>query len=228
MGKKTKVIGEMDNSDGSFESANRIYDVKASAPTIPTSCGGGHTPKVVKLIGGVGEENEFGSQFRQQNRVYDNKELSVSMTSAGINGLYPRKVETMDRNYKQIIIEDNKQESYMRKEDGIVYVKDLFETEEKPDKEKTVEDYLITAKDGEQYGIFKLSPLECLLLMNVRREDAEKMLSVNSNSQCYKQAGNSIVVSVLVALFSQLNIKGVKQWNNMTDAERYEIIKPGE
>jgi len=191
MGKKTKVIGEMDNSDGSFESANRIYDVKASAPTIPTSCGGGHTPKVVKLIGGVGEENEFGSQFRQQNRVYDNKELSVSMTSAGINGLYPRKVETMEE-------------------------------------EKTVEDYLITAKDGEQYGIFKLSPLECLLLMNVRREDAEKMLSVNSNSQCYKQAGNSIVVSVLVALFSQLNIKGVKQWNNMTDAERYEIIKPGE
>ena len=29
-----------DNSDGTFESANRIYDKKSSAPTIPT-CGGG-------------------------------------------------------------------------------------------------------------------------------------------------------------------------------------------
>lgn len=221
------ILGEMDNSDGTFESANRIYDVKASAPTIPTSCGGGHTSKVVKLIGGVGEENEFGSQFRQQNRVYDNKELSVSMTSAGINGLYPRKVETMDRNYKQVIIEDNKQESYVRKEDGIVYVKDLFETEEKPDKEKTVEDYLITAKDGEQYGIFKLSVRECMRLQNVRDSDIDKIMAVNSNTQCYKQAGNSICCSVLVALFSQLNIKGVKQWNNMTDDERYSIIKPG-
>ena len=228
MEKKPKHIGNILGDQFGTGFAGNVWEKKRTCPVIMTCNGGGHTPKVVKLIGGVGEENEFGSQFRQQHRVYDNKELSVSMTSAGINGLYPRKVETMDRNYKQIIIEDNKQESYMRKEDGIVYVKDLFETEEKPDKEKTVEDYLITAKDGEQYGIFKLSPLECLLLMNVRREDAEKMLSVNSNSQCYKQAGNSIVVSVLVALFSQLNIKGVKQWNNMTDAERYEIIKPGE
>ena len=92
----------------------------------------------------------------------------------------------------------------------------------------TVEDYLITAKDGEKYGVFRLSPLECLLLMNVRREDAEKMLSVNSNTQCYKTAGNSIVVSVLVALFSQLNINGIKKWNDMTDDERYSIIRPGE
>ena len=58
------MIGEMDNSDGTFESANRVYDVKASAPTIPTCGGGGIQPKVVKLIGGVGEENEFGKQFR--------------------------------------------------------------------------------------------------------------------------------------------------------------------
>jgi hypothetical protein len=39
MEKKIKLIGEMDNSDGTFESANRIYDKFSSAPTIPT-CGG--------------------------------------------------------------------------------------------------------------------------------------------------------------------------------------------
>lgn len=70
--------------------------------------------------------------------------------------------------------------------------------------EKTIDDYLYKAKDGEQYGIFKLSPRECLRLMDVKDRDIDQMLSVNSNSQCYKQAGNSIVVNVLVAIFGQL------------------------
>lgn len=70
--------------------------------------------------------------------------------------------------------------------------------------ETTVEDYLYHAKDGNDYGIFKLSPRECGRLMDVSDEDITKMLSVNSNSQCYKQFGNSIVVNVLVAIFGQL------------------------
>jgi DNA (cytosine-5)-methyltransferase 1 len=49
--------------------------------------------------------------------------------------------------------------------------------------------------------------------MGVTDDDADKMLAVNSNSQCYKQAGNSIVVSVLEAIFRQLGIKGVEAWN---------------
>lgn len=64
-----------------------------------------------------------------------------------------------------------------------------------------------------KYRIRKLTPKECFRLMAVTDNDADKMLSVNSNSQCYKQAGNSIVVSVLEAIFRQLNIKGVKNWN---------------
>ena len=37
--------------------------------------------------------------------------------------------------------------------------------------------------------------------------DFEKAKTVNSNSQLYKQAGNSIVVNVLVAIFKNLLIK---------------------
>ena len=92
------------------------------------------------------------------------------------------------------------------------------------EEEKTIEDYLYTAKDGERYGIFKLSPRECLRLMDVREEDIDKMLSVNSNSQCYKQAGNSIVVSVLTAIFSQLKIQGIKSWNERTLEERKALL----
>lgn len=95
-----------------------------------------------------------------------------------------------------------------------------------PEVAKTVEDYLYTANDGEQYGIFKLSPRECGRLMGVMDKDIDKMLAVNSNSQCYKQYGNSIVVPVLCGIFSQLNIKGVPMWNRMSDEEREVWINP--
>ena len=56
-------------------------------------------------------------------------------------------------------------------------------------------------------------------------QDIDKMFSVNSNSQCYKQFGNSIVVPVLMAIFSQLNIKGVRTWNELDQEQREEFIK---
>lgn len=55
-----------------------------------------------------------------------------------------------------------------------------------------------------EYRIRKLTPLECFRLMGVTDSDGAKMLSVNSNSQCYRQAGNSIVVDVMAAMFKQL------------------------
>ena len=73
-----------------------------------------------------------------------------------------------------------------------------------------------------QYRIRKLTPLECFRLMGVTDDNARKMMAINSNTQCYKQAGNSIVVSVLMALFSQMNIRGVKRWNDMSEDEIYE------
>ena len=81
-----------------------------------------------------------------------------------------------------------------------------------------LDDYLVNG-----YGVFKLTPRECLRLMNVEDKDIDAMMKVNSNTQCYKQAGNSIVVSVLCAIFSQLNIQGIKNWNNRTDEERREL-----
>ena len=40
--------------------------------------------------------------------------------------------------------------------------------------------------------------------MDFSDEDFEKAAEVNSNTQLYKQAGNSIVVNVLVAILGQL------------------------
>lgn len=57
-----------------------------------------------------------------------------------------------------------------------------------------------------QYRIRKLTPRECGRLMGVSDEDIDKMAAVNSNTQLYKQFGNSIVVDVMCAMFENLNI----------------------
>jgi DNA (cytosine-5)-methyltransferase 1 len=79
----------------------------------------------------------------------------------------------------------------------------------------------------ERYRIRKLTPTECGRLMNVEEQDINNMLDAESNSQCYKAFGNSIVVSVLMGVFSQLGIKGVKKWNDMSDDEIYNTIYQG-
>ena len=55
-----------------------------------------------------------------------------------------------------------------------------------------------------QYRIRKLTPKECWRLMDFTDEDFEKAAQVNSNTQLYKQAGNSIVKNVLVAILGQM------------------------
>lgn len=52
--------------------------------------------------------------------------------------------------------------------------------------------------------IRKLTPKECWRLMGFSDEEFEKAAKVNSNTQLYKQAGNSIVVNVLVKIFRNL------------------------
>ena len=55
--------------------------------------------------------------------------------------------------------------------------------------------------------IRKLTPKECFRLMGFNDEEFERAAKVNSNAQLYKQAGNSIVVNVLQAIFKNLLMK---------------------
>ena len=56
----------------------------------------------------------------------------------------------------------------------------------------------------ENMRIRKLTPRECWRLMGFDDLDYEKASKVNSNTQLYKQAGNSIVVNVLEAILKNL------------------------
>lgn len=105
------------------------------------------------LLGGIGKENEFGSQYRQGNRVYSSDACAMALNSQPVGNA-----------------------------GGNSYL------------------YIVG------YRIRKLTPRECGRLMGVLDEDISKMAAVNSNTQLYKQFGNSIVVDVMCAMFKNLNI----------------------
>ena len=107
-----------------------------------------------RLLGGLGEKNEFGQQYRQGNRVYDSNACAMALNSQPVGNA-----------------------------GGNTYLYNVG------------------------YRIRKLIPRECGRLMDVTDEDISKMEAVNSNSQLYKEFGNSIVVAVMVALFRCLNIR---------------------
>ena len=58
----------------------------------------------------------------------------------------------------------------------------------------------------ENIRIRKLTPRECWRLMGFDDEDFNKARAVNSDTQLYKQAGNSIVVNVLEAIMGNINL----------------------
>lgn len=66
--------------------------------------------------------------------------------------------------------------------------------------------------------IRRLTPKECWRLMDFPDEAYEKAAQVNSNTQLYKQAGNSIVVACLEHIFRNL-------FNEQTDEPIEEEIE---
>lgn len=64
----------------------------------------------------------------------------------------------------------------------------------------------------DDFRIRRLTPKECYRLMGFDDKSFEKAEQVNSNTQLYKQAGNSIVVDVLVAILDNLLIHGRSAW----------------
>ena len=69
---------------------------------------------------------------------------------------------------------------------------------------------IITEEDGNIIRIRRLTPSECFKLQGFSEEDFNKVAKIKmSDTQLYKQAGNSICVSVIEAIYKKL-------------AERYE------
>jgi len=166
-------------------------------------------------LGGVADFNYPTSQLRR-GRVQGDGDICPTITSMNMEVC-----KVMDKD-SMIWIDENgnkrikgKAWKEMKEQNFDNAVK--YATEEIPPK---VEDYLY--KD---YGVFKLTERECGRLMGVRDSDIDKMKTVVSKSQMYKQFGNSIVVPVLMAIFSQLNIQGITPWNELNQKQREDLIE---
>ena len=158
---------------------DRIYDPLGLAPTLNTVGGGNLEPKII--IDGLTRDTQ-----KQKARVFNPSGIAASLIATDYKE--PPQISVIGQlkgGEKGCVVD----------RDGIGYI--LTATEYK--------DPLKIAEHGNTYGvrIRKLTPRECWRLMGFMDEEFDSVHGI-SNSQLYKQAGNSIVVNVLSALLSQL------------------------
>ena len=169
------------------------------------------------LVGGVGEKN-FGKQYRQGNRIYDSNAIAMCLTAApignagGMSYLYLVRSDKMNDEVQIIREEPLQRVGWHRNAKEVLSVDGLCRTL------STQSNNLATKiKEKETMRIRKLTPKECWRLMGFcpRNEDGsfddecfEKAQAVCSNTQLYKQAGNSIVVNCIEEILINLFKKG--------------------
>ncbi len=158
-----------------YEVANRVYDENYLAPTIRTYQGGGLQPKFIEV-----RKVEDKVMIKQAT-----KDGYIECEVPGIADL--NYVSSKTRRGR---VQDNGR------------VSPAIATENPP---SVIEPWTWEI-DGVKYKIRirKLTPRETWRLQGFSDEDFDKAASVNSNTQLYKQSGNSITLDVLKAIFSNL------------------------
>ena len=183
----------------------RIYSLEGISPTLNTCGGGGLESKIV-----VREATKKGYAEAQ---AYDsiNLEQPNSKTRRGRVG--KQQANTLTTSCNQAVVEPFIVASRGRNPENPSDRTAGSPTEKRLESKTDGCTNTLTTVQKDNYVvdheliIRKLTPLECWRLMGFDDEDFYKAEKVNSNTQLYKQAGNSIVVNVLEAIFD--NLKGI-------------------
>lgn len=166
----------------------RIYDKDRLSPTLTTMEGGNRQPFIMEPI-------ICASRGRNPD---DPKSRKVGLPTKQMLEIKPDGLS----NTLTTVQKDNL--VIMQADEIYTNVSDNFQRGSLKDVSRTIK--AINHDSGvmlNNIAIRKLTPLECWRLMGFNDEDFYRAAKVNSNSQLYKQAGNSIVVNVLVAIFKQ-------------------------
>lgn len=205
---EVKVIGSLESK---FESTNRIYDVGGCSPTLSTMQGGGQEPKILEsqIVAMRGRNPDNPSDRSVGSPTEQRLEVSTQGTSNCLTS-----VQKDNLVMESVKIKQATKDGYIECDVGGVF--DASYPNSATPRGRVQESGnvcpTITAQNQElchletAYRIRKLTPRECGRLMGVSDEDISKMAEVNSNTQLYKQFGNSIVVDVMCAMFKNLNI----------------------
>lgn len=190
-----KQVGNISKYEGNWKNpqVGRIYSTDGCSPTLNTCGGGSHEPKIVQL----GNVNPSGKGMN--GNVFDENGLAPTLTTNKGEG-------------NKIAIRQATKKGYIECELG--GVADLSYPESKTRRGRVQENGqicpTITATETgvcrieSPIRIRKLTPKECFRLMGFSDENFEAAEKMVSNSQLYKQAGNSIVVDVLYYILVEL------------------------
>lgn len=188
------------------ESCCRVYDPEYLSPTLTTHGGGNQDVKIIEpqlsLVGGIGDKKFGGTSWIQGDRVYDANGIAATITAqpcgsaGGQTALYA--VEPVIG-----AIRGRNPDNPSDRKPGIP-------TQQRLEIGSDVSNTLTTVQKDNvvvermPFRVRKLTPKECWRLMGFDDDSFERAEQVNSNSQLYKQAGNSIVVDVLMAIFKEM------------------------
>lgn len=147
----------------------------------------------------IGTIDGNGHEIRR--RVYDADGISQTLCGVGSGGNTEPKVLVKDEDVNPVRIGN-----IYGKQFGTGYAGNVWDQD-------SVSPTIMTAQGGNRqplvvdnvkWRIRKLTPTECWRLMSFSDEDCNRASKYVSDSSLYKQAGNSIVTSCLVAIFYSL------------------------
>ena len=210
-----------------FDSTNRFYDVNGISPCLNTMQGGDREPKIAV----VGNVNPSGSGMNGQ--VYSSNGLAPTLTTNKGEGakiaipvLTPDRVEKRQngRRFKDdgeemftltaqdrhgIMVKEATSKGYAEALPGdSVNISHPNSNTRRGRVGKGIANTLLTGEEQavvtNNFRIRKLTPRECWRLQGFPDWAFDKAKEVNSDSQLYKQAGNSVTVPVIADIASRL------------------------
>ena len=197
---------------GFTEMTGRVYDSNGLSPTIQTMQGGNRQLKIA--IDNL--KTQMCNKLIQESKVKENDVIRHSYSTSRMNGemkdIQQNNISpTLDTRCDCLgVCVKTKNKRQRELANKIDLAKDnQFLDFYNQSSQTHITGTITTRVDAsnstgvyKNYRIRKLTPTECLRLMGVRDEYSKRMTC--SNAQKYKQAGNGIVVDVLMAIFKQM------------------------
>ena len=162
-----------------------------------------------KVIAGIGDKkSNKGTQWYEQDRIYESKIATAVATSGHPNYAVPIKNATKD--------------GYLMAEDGDgIDVSSRMETHRGTVQKgmrqtlKTSPDVGVLEMNGEQYAIRKLTPKECMRLMGFDDEDYEK--------QAFRKETNDIKIEIVGGKICNVKLRDAQGKPKLINSENYAL-----
>lgn len=177
-----ELVGNVNPSGNGMNGS--VYNTEGLSPTITTNKGEGLKVAIdYSRKEGIGKELQFAH----------------TLSASDWRGL--------NRNQKQTaVLEEVRATLTPEREEKRQNGRRFKEDDEPAFTVNTIDRHGVAIGNYPTYRIRKLTPLECFRLQAFSDDDFKKAKAAGiSNSQLYKQAGNSITVSVLEAIFKELH-----------------------